>query len=77
MLRSDFFFYDYSDAHIVVTGTITVEEHNDPEKRNKKLIVKNNATFRSCISKINKTFIDNAEDLDIVMPMHSLLEYSG
>ena len=34
----------------------------------------NNALFRSCLSKINNTFIDNAEDLDIVMAM--LLEYS-
>ena len=41
------------------------------------LIFKNNAPFRSCISKINNTFIDNAEDLDIVMPMYSLLEYSN
>ena len=37
---------------------------------------KNNAPFRSCISKINSTLIDNAEDLDIVMPMYNLLKYS-
>ena len=37
---------------------------------------KNNVPFRSCISKINSTLIDNAEDLDIVMPMCNLLEYS-
>ena len=36
----------------------------------------NNAPFRSCISKLNDTFIDNAEYLDIVMRMHNLLEYS-
>ena len=42
---------------------------------NKKLTFKNNAPFRSCISKINNAFIDNAENLDIVMPMYSLLEY--
>ena len=35
---------------------------------------KKNALFRSCLSKINNTFIDNAEDLDIAMAM--LLEYS-
>ena len=46
------------------------------KKRNKKLTFKNNAPFQSCISKINNTFIDNAEDLDIVMPMYNLLEYS-
>ena len=44
--------------------------------RNKKLTFKNNAPFRSCISKINNTFIDNAGDLDIVMLMYNLLEYS-
>ena len=42
----------------------------------KKLALKNNAPFTSCISKINNTFIDNAEYLDIVMPMYNLLEYS-
>ena len=75
MLRSDL--YDYSDAYIVGKGTATVEEDDDDDKkRNKKLTFKNNAPFRSCISKINNTFIDNAEDLDIVMPMYNLLEYS-
>ena len=46
------------------------------EKRDKKLSLKNNALFISGISKVNNTFIDNAEDLDIVMPMYNLLEYS-
>ena len=41
-----------------------------------KLIFKINTPFRSCISKINNTCIDNAEDFDIVMPMHDLLEYN-
>ena len=45
------------------------------KNKNKKLTFKNNAPFRLCMSKINKTFIDNAEDLDIVMPMYNLLEY--
>ena len=74
MLRSDL--CDYSDAYIVGKGTATVEGDDDDKKRNKKLTFKNNAPFRSCISKINNTFIDNAEDLDIVMPMYNLLEYS-
>ena len=42
----------------------------------KKLIFKNNAPFRSYITKVNNTFIDNAEDLDIVMSMYNLLEYN-
>ena len=45
-------------------------------QENYKLTFKNNASFRSCISKINSTFIDNAEGLDIVMLMYNLLEYS-
>ena len=44
-------------------------------KLRKMLRLKINAPFRSCISKINSTLIDNAEDLDIVMPMYNLLEY--
>ena len=42
----------------------------------KKLIFKNNAPFINCDSKINGVKIDNAEDLDVVMPMYNLLEYS-
>ena len=48
----------YSDACIVVKGTITVEGDNDNKKIDKKLSFKNNAPFRSCISKINNTFIE-------------------
>ena len=74
MLRSDL--CDYSDAYIVVKEPITVEGGDDDKKRHKNLF-KNNAQFRSCISKINNTFIDNVEDLDIVLPMYNLLEYSN
>ena len=66
---------DYIDAYIVVKETITVEGYNNSKKRNKKLIFKNNTPFRSCISKINNTFIDNAEDIDFVMPKYNLLKY--
>ena len=40
------------------------------------MTLKNNAPFISCISKINDELVENAEDLDIVMPMYNLLEYS-
>ena len=56
-------------------GKISVEGDDDDKRRNKKPAFKNNSRFRSCISKIFNTFIDNAEDLDIVMPMYNLLEY--
>ena len=42
----------------------------------KKLVFKNNAPFINCITKINGTKIDNAEDLDVVMLMYNVLEYS-
>ena len=97
MLRSDL--CDYSDAYIVVKGTITVDKKtftaDDFEAPNntaanvtatntannnafgeKKLVFKNNTPFINCISKINSVKIDNAEDLDVVMPMYNLLEYS-
>ena len=62
--------------HIVVKGRVSVTGTNNANRRNKKLTFKNNAPFRSCISKINNTFVDNGEDLDIVMSMYNLLEYS-
>ena len=62
MLRSDL--CDFSDAYIVVEGTITLEGDNDANKQNKNLAFKNNAPFINCISKINNIKIDNAEDLD-------------
>ena len=49
---------------------------NEKNKAEKNVAFKNNVTFRSCISKINSTLIENAKDLDIVMLMYNLLEYS-
>ena len=66
MLRSDV--CNFSDAYIVLKGTITVTNPNN-NVYDKKLAFKNSAPPVSCISKINNTLIDNAEDLDIVMPM--------
>ena len=76
MLRSDL--CDYSDAYVWVKGKITVTNPNDNANFNKELTLtlKNNAPFISCISKINGELVENAEDLDIVMPMYNLLEYS-
>ena len=66
MLQSDLF--DYSDTYIVVKATIDVADPNN-NVYDKKLVFKNNAPFISSISKINNTLIDNAEDLDIVIPV--------
>ena len=59
----------------IVEKTITVKDPNN-NAYDKKLTFKNNAPFISCITKINNTLIDNAEDLDIVMPIYNLIEYS-
>ena len=78
MLRSDL--CDYVDAYILVNGTITVTANaganNVRDKKNRKLILKNNAPFVSCITRINGELIEDAHDLDVVMPMYNLLEYS-
>ena len=74
MLRSNL--CDYSDTYIIVKGRISVRDTNDVNRRYKNLTSKNNAPFRWCITNINNTFIDNAEDLDIVIPIYNLLEYS-
>ena len=79
MLRSDLF--DYPDVYILIKGTITVNGavngvENEIIRRNRKIILKNNAPFVSCITRINNEFIEDADDLDIVMPMYNLLEYS-
>ena len=71
---------DYSDACILVKGTISVNNTAaaDAAINNtyKKVIFKNCAPFTNCISEINNTQIDNAKDIDIVMPMYNLIEYS-
>ena len=65
--------------HILVKGTITVNgivngAENEILRSNRPLILKNNAPFVSCMTKINNEFIEDADDLDIVM--YNLLEYS-
>ena len=71
---------DYSDAYVHVKGTITVNNTTaadaDANNTNKKVIFKNFSLFTSAISEINNTQIDNAKDIDIVMPMYKLIEYS-
>ena len=75
MLRADLYDYSYSDAYIVVKGKIIVT-NPDNNAYNKHFALKNNVPFTSCILKINNILINNAENLDIVMPMYHLIEYS-
>ena len=74
MVRSDF--CDYSDTYIVVKGKITVTDIHNANMGNEKLTSNDNAPFKSCISKISNLFIDNVDNLAIVMSTYNLLEYS-
>ena len=81
MLRSNL--CDYSDAYILVKGTITVttpgvnhNANNIRDKRNRSVMLKNNSPFVSCITRINGELIEDADDLDIAMSMYNLLEHS-
>ena len=79
MLRSSL--CDYADAYILVKGTITITGEGDDaakqlDERNKGAIFKNCTPFTKCISRINNTDIDTARDIDVVVPMYNLIEYS-
>ena len=73
---------DYSDAYILVKGTTTItgqgadDDVKQTDKINKGVIFKNCVPFTDCISEINNTQVDNAKDLDAVMSMYSLIEFS-
>ena len=74
--------FDYADAYILVHGTITItgagadDATRQVDERDKGVIFKNFVPFIKCISRINSTEIDNAKDIDIVMPMYDVTEYS-
>ena len=78
MLRSNL-----CGSYILVKETITITGAGDDDaakrldQRNKGVIFKNCGPFTKCISIINNTDIDNAQDIDIVMLMYKLIEYSG
>ena len=71
---------DQSNTYILVSGTTTITRAgaDNAAKRtkeiNKVVVFENYASFTDCISEINNTQIDNAKDINVVMPMQSLLE---
>ena len=69
---------DYSDAYILVSETMTVapQAENNPNNVNIEILFKNIAPFTDSISEINNSQINNAKDIDVVMPMYNLIEYS-
>ena len=73
MLRSSL--CDYSDAYMLVSGTTTVAAlAAGGGKNNIQVVIKNCAPFTNCISEIHNTQIDNAKDIDVVIPMYNLIE---
>ena len=78
MIRSSF--CGYSDAYVLVEGTITVTNSAAAgagvNNTIKKLIFKNYAPFTDCITKINNTEVDDVQKIDVVMPMYNLIEYT-
>ena len=80
MLRSNL--CDYADSYVLVKGTRTItgagndDAARQADEKDKGVTFKNCAPFTKCISKINNTDIDNAHDIDIVMPVYNLIEYS-
>ena len=73
---------DYGDAYILVKGKITITgagadaTARPVDERDKGVAFKNCASFTNCISEINNTQVDNAKDIDVIMPMYNLIEYS-
>ena len=80
MLKSSL--YDYSDAYILAMGTITIDgagadaAARQADERDKGVAFKNCSPFTNCVSEINNTQEDKPKDIDIVMPMYNLIEYS-
>ena len=81
MLRSSMFYY--SDAYIIVNGTMTITGegaddavNNEVDVRCKGLIFKNSALFTKRLSEINNTKVDDAQEIYLVMPMYNVIEYS-
>ena len=73
---------DYGDTYVLVKGRKTITgagadaAARQADKRDKEVIFENFAPFFNCQTQINKTEIDNAKDVDIVMPLYNLIEYS-
>ena len=73
---------DYSDAYILFKGKITITgaganaADRQADERDKGVAFKNCAPFTACKTNINNVEIDNCMDIDIVMPMYNLIQYS-
>ena len=64
----------YSDAYVLVVGTIEIPNTGTVTAQNNKknIIIKNFVPFTDCISETNNTQIDNAKDIDMIIPMYRI-----
>ena len=73
---------DYSDEYILVRGTITINGAGDndsakqADERNKGVIFKDYAPFTDCISEVNNNQLDYTKNINVVITMYNLIEYS-
>ena len=75
---------DYSDAYILVTGSITVTRTiaGDPVQKKQPLdaatqvVFKSRAPFKKCSTEIDGILVDEADFINIIMPIYNLIEYS-
>ena len=70
---------DYSDAYILVKRTISIEPQAEDNLNNadKKVVFKSCAPFTDCTSETNNTQIYIGKDIDVVMPIYNVIEYSN
>ena len=72
----------YSDAYILVTGDTAIKKRNSDNTNNiditkaTQVVYKNCVPFNKCRTEINETFVDEADFINITMPMYNLIEYS-
>ena len=73
---------DYNDAYILlkerirITGAGADVPARLGDEKNKGVTFENCTSFTDCIREINNTQLDNAKDLDVLMSVYNLIEYS-
>ena len=71
---------NYKDTYLFVKRTISITNPagagNIANSEDRKVVFKTCAPFTDCINERNNTQVDNAKDIDVVIPMYNLIEYS-
>ena len=67
---------DYNDGYILLIGTKTITGAEASDAENKGVVFKNCTPFIKCTTQINNTQVDIAKNIDAVIPIYKLIEYS-